>query len=284
MTNSHDFSDTPAAPAPSERSLRYWLKAVDALISQEQAQRFEAEGATRRDLRILTAIAEPDSVPAELRARLDRGGKRVFALAERGWIIRSGGGWQLTAEGEAARVRFTTAAQETRDRVTGAASPEDLATTRSTLEAIARELGWTEDTRLPRRGHRHPHGFRGRGERGRFGGEHHHNGHAPRPGHCSHSERAGGWASDRRECGTPADHRTGRGRGHGHGHGHGHDQGFGPDTGWGRDADWGRGPRDGHGADRGFSGRGHGRGAGRAAFERGYSAGFVAGHGVSDAR
>lgn len=275
MTNSHDFSDTPATPTAPERSLRYWLKAADALVSQEHAQRFGAEGATRRDLRILTAIAEPDSVPTELRARLDRGGKRVFALAERGWITRSGGGWQLTAEGAAAQVRLAAAAQDTRDRVTGAVSPEDLATTRATLEAIAREFGWTEDTRLPRRGHRHPQGVRGRGERGHFGGEHH-RGHAPRPGHCGHSADARGWAGERPAYDAHAEHRIGRGHGRGHGTGHGtaHDWDRGADRGFS-----GRGEGYGHGR-----GRGAGRGAGRIAFERGYSAGFVAGHRGSDAR
>ncbi|QYM77124.1 hypothetical protein [Leucobacter luti] len=151
MTPTHDNTNaTPSTETQqtSERTLSYWLTMTDALVSREYARRFDAEGATRRDLRILSAISGTTEIPGRLREQLERGGKRVCALADRGWIERDETGWQLTDSGEEARTRLAGIVQETTDRIAGSVSREELATTTATLAAIAREFGWTEATRL----------------------------------------------------------------------------------------------------------------------------------------
>lgn len=275
MTNLHDdnAATESAAPTPTpagERSLGYWLRAADALISRDAAERFAAEGATRRDLRILTALSETTEMPERLRERLERGGKRLSALAKRGWIERVDGAWRLTDAGDAARDRLAALTQQTRDRAAGAVSAEDLDVTLASLEAIAREYGWTEDMRLPRRGARGPRA-----------------GHSPQShgGPCGHREHGhrehGGYGRDRGASGGEGrcdGHRQDRGRGEGRGFGEGRGYGYGRgrDSGYGQDRHFGRG-QDRH-VDHGFGfGHGHGHWQDRG---RGENHGF--GHGPAN--
>ena len=176
---------TPQQGANSLRSMRYWLRAVDTLLARELDARFAEAGASRRDLRMLTMLAAGDELPEKKRARLERHANRLWALADRGWIVRSTqrsepqtrlaqASWELTTAGEAALDRLQQIAQSVREQVEGAVSEEAFTTTTESLKTIAEELGWTGEMRL----------YRGRRGPGR--------------------SRAG-WQ-----------------RGHGHGHGHGH--------------------------------------------------------------
>lgn len=282
MTNLHD--NTAAAEAatpatPSERSLRYWLRAADAVISRDTAERFAAEGATRRDLRILSMISGATEVPERLRERLERGGKRIFALADRGWIEHVDGAWQLTDAGTAAHERLAALTQQTRDRTAGAVSPEDLSTTLATLETIAREFGWTEDTRLPRRGYGHQRGLGAGHDRC---GDHRQDrgygyGHGHGRGRGRGSERGQGENRGR-------GHNCGHDHSHDHGHDHTHDRGHGNHYGQNRHHNH----NNHHNQDRGYGhgyGRGGARGGGRtASFERGFAAGFTAARGQAGPR
>lgn len=261
MNTSHDNTATPAA---TSRPIGYWLKATDALIAREFATRFEAEGITRRDWRLLNALADPAVIPDRLRARLERGGKRLQQLEERGWIARNAGGWELTPDGEAARERLGAIVQEVRDRVSGAVSPEDFATTVASLEAIALELGWTEDLRLHRRG---PRGARRPGRMGyapHFGPD----------GRDEHPHNRGRGSDHSRGCDcdrghSPRDERSFE-RGHDHDHGYGHRDGHGhrfngsqvTDRGYGHERGFRRSQDHGFDRDRGF-GPGHHHDCGR---------------------
>ncbi|MBL3699026.1 MarR family winged helix-turn-helix transcriptional regulator [Leucobacter luti] len=279
MTSTHDTTQTTP---PTERSLGYWLRANDALLRDAYAQEFAKVGITRREWRILSAIASDAELPERLRARLERGGKHLRALAERGLIARTDTGWALTPEGEAANERLTVSVQSVRDRVAGAVSEDDLATTRAALETIAREFGWTEDTRLPRRSHgprgphgrrMHPHmpphpgqGFGGFGARGWPGAC------APHPGF----ERGAGREFDR---GSERDERWQGEREYHRGapFGSGPGAGSGSDHHGGAGRGRGRGGYDAHRFGPHSHGRGRGRGRGReAAFERGFAAGISA--------
>lgn len=267
---------------PTERlPLGFWLRTVDALITREFAAAFDGAGIDRRDWMLLNALSGDVDVPA-FAERFIRKGKRLRGLAERGWAEENGDGtWSLTDEGRAAKQQLGTLVDAIRSRVSGAVSPEDFATTMASLEAIARELGWEEGQRMPRRGfgfgpgrgREFGPGFRpgfrggfapgfrggpGFGPRLRpgFGPDHHEpheadgQGHGPRGGHChpGHSHEHGAHGSD--------EHRH---DGHGHdGHGHG---------------------EHGHG-EHGHGRHGHGGRSGRSAehaYERGFDAGFARG-------
>ncbi|WP_447943787.1 MarR family winged helix-turn-helix transcriptional regulator [Microbacterium aurum] len=193
---------TPARP------LGFWLRTVDGLLAREFATAFETEGISRRDWRILNVLGG-DVVSPDLSARLERGGgKKLRRLIERGWVAGEPGAWTLTDEGRTARERLGESVAGIRSRIAGAVSDEDFATTLASLEAIARELGWNPEERLPR-GHGRGFGRRGFGPPG-F--DHGHGrpgfGHG-RPGFGPHGERAGESASH--------GHCEHGHRGHGHG-------------------------------------------------------------------
>lgn len=163
--NTHD-GDSPERPT---LPLGYWLRAVDATIGREFATALAAEDVDRRDWMLLNAVSGDVDVPAWLASRVQgRGGKRLRALAERGWVTRTEDSWALTDEGRAAKARIAGIVDGIRERVSGAVSAEDYATMTASLEAIARELGWVESERMPRFGRRGRRGF-GPGFRPEFG-------------------------------------------------------------------------------------------------------------------
>ena len=66
------------------KPLGFWLRTVDALLSQEFATAFDGTGASRRDWMILNILSGDVDVPG-FAERLARKGKRLGGLAERGW-------------------------------------------------------------------------------------------------------------------------------------------------------------------------------------------------------
>ncbi|MGC5223531.1 hypothetical protein ACPW96_13190 [Micromonospora sp. DT81.3] len=226
---------------------------MDARLTREFRALFEADGLDRRDWMILNAIAGTvDRGPVA--ARLQRGGRRLRAFVDRGWVDGSPGSWTLTDEGRMAFERLAAKVSEFRARVAGAVSPDDFATTLATLEAIAAELGEGDDDFGRRRGRRRgfgpgfgwgrdPRRF-GRGFGPGFGPSH---GHGVGPG--SHGGEHG---SDDRERHHPHHgHHHGHDRHHGHPH-HGHGHGCGQ---W--DPEFAHGEKEsgrGHSHDRGSEG------------------------------
>lgn len=168
MNNDFTNNENDTTPrSAGERPLGYWLRTVDALLTKEFAALFADEGITRRDWMVLNALSGDIDAPG-LAARLARKGKRLSALAERGWITPQGDGtWALTDEGRTAKERLAGLVGDLRSRVAGAVPPEDYATMVASLEAIARELGWDEQT-WAEGGRGFGRGRRGR--RARFGG------------------------------------------------------------------------------------------------------------------
>jgi len=277
-TDFNEPSDEGTAGTPREgvptnrRPLGFWLRTVDGLITREFSAAFDAEGVSRRDWMLLNALSGDVELPG-FAERLARKGKRLRGLAERGWVDESGDGtWVLTDEGRAAKERLGAIVDGIRARVSGAVTPEDYSTTMASLEAIARELGWDENARMPR------HGF-GRG----FG-----------PGSGFGRGFGRGFGG-----GFGADFGPGFGRGFGPGFGRGFGPGHFGGEGYGshgenpwhshhRHDEQDCRPRHGHGAHHhgGYRGRGHGEGSGRSgqdAYERGFDAGFTRGQGATPA-
>ncbi len=152
--NTSDTQNTDS----THRPFGYWLKAVDRLMAAEFDSAFEGEHASRRDWRILNVI--DGTAPA----RRPLNAHKLHALVERGWVVADGDGWTLTDDGRTAKERLGGIVDGIRAKVTDAVGPEDLETTMSSLEQIARAFGWDEETPLPRgRGRRHRFGPRGFG-------------------------------------------------------------------------------------------------------------------------
>lgn len=196
-----DTHDDNTTPPDRDRPLGYWLRTVDALIADAFRTSLRDEGVGRRDWMLLHALADGGRGLGPRRFGppdpFMRGGKHLHRLEERGWIARTDDGWTLTDEGRAAHARLSGIVGGIRERVAGAVSPDDFATTVSSLEAIAREFGWEAGASLPRRG-------RGFGP-GRHHGPHRHDGFGPhlRPGGCGRGADGA--------CGKP--HRGGHGPG-----------------------------------------------------------------------
>ena len=144
--------ERPEASAGTDRPFGFWLKLVDRRLSEEMETLFAADGITRRDWRMLNLLAG-EARDERLADRLRAKPHALHRLAERGWI--TGAPPVLTDAGREARDRLEGQVSALRERVAGAVSAEDFATTLRSLEAIARELGWDESApdapRPPRR-------------------------------------------------------------------------------------------------------------------------------------
>lgn len=246
----HDTSDHAGGP---ERSLRFWLRAADHALASERARILADEGLDRRDWMVLNVIAGSVEIPG-IADRIRRGGKRVRALAARGWVAETEGQWRITELGSAERERIDGLVAGVRERVDGAVSAADLATTVSTLEAIARAAGWDEST---------GRAFGPRGGRGFGPGRRH--GFGPGAGFGGFGPGAG--------FGGPRGGFEPRGHGHGHDeheHGNGHGEHGHREHGRPEHGHRGCGPHARPGGD-------HSHRRGERAFERGFTAGFRAG-------
>lgn len=186
-----------------------------------------------------------------IRERLARGGKRITALAERGWVERSDDGWTLTAAGREILDRV----DADRAALLADVPAEELARLAASLDAVAEAMG-VDDAEERRFGPRGRGGF-GPGMRGGFGPGMR-RGFGPGFGPGMHR----GFGPDASDA-------------HGTDH-HGHDD-HGHHTAHGHDGHHARGHRHGeHGhGERGHHGRGHG--AAQRAYERGFDAGFSRG-------
>lgn len=259
------------------RSLAHRLSAVGHALHHRLFEQLRASEIDPRTVAILSVIDGRLDAPW-VSDRITRGGKRVAALAERGWIARVDDAWTLTDDGRAVLDRV----DADRASILAELPADELARLSASLEAVADALGVDAADSGPR-------GFRG--GRGGFGP-----GFGPGfgrgfgagfgPGFRGRGDHAGFGRGDHGDA-RNSQGRQGHGRdGHGHGVGHGahgHDRD-------GRGAGFGRGA---HGEHAGFvrgkhshgrSDRGaHHGGSHRAhraaqhAFERGFDAGFVRG-------
>ncbi|BAJ74726.1 hypothetical protein MTES_1762 [Microbacterium testaceum StLB037] len=288
-----------ASSSLDARSLAHRLNAVGHALHHRLFEQLRASDLDPRTIAILSVIDGRLDAPW-VSDRIARGGKRVTALAERGWIARVDDAWTLTDDGRAALDRV----DAERASLLADLPADELAQLNTSLDAVADALGVDATDSGPRgfRGGRGGFGpgfgpgfgrgfgpgfgpeLRGRGDHAGFErGEHAERGHG-RPGHRGrfarsherHGELAGFERGER--AGFERDAHTGHGR-------RGDHAGFSSGDGHGDPRGRGACGRHGHGAHRdgehrhGGSHRAH-RAAQRA-FERGFDAGFVRGREVS---
>ncbi|MEV5070113.1 hypothetical protein MRBLMI12_001701 [Microbacterium sp. LMI12-1-1.1] len=153
-TEENDNENETGAPRPTDRRpLGSWLRAVDALLTREFATALEAEGITRRDWMLLNVLSGDVDAPG-FRERLARKGKRLRGLEERGWVVEQGDGtWALTDLGRSEKERIGTVVDGIRSRVVAAVGDDEAyAALTASLEAVAREFGWDENSAGRERG------------------------------------------------------------------------------------------------------------------------------------
>lgn len=216
------------------RSLAHRLTMVGHALHHRLFAQLRDSDLHPKTLLVLSAIDGRIDAPWVI-DRLARGGTRVTALAERGWIVRTDDGWVLTDEGRAVLDRVDA------DRSTLLADipADELDRLVAALDAVSAALGISETDTAPfgrgrgpgMRGFGRGFGFSGRGRGPAFGpvahgfepdagaGEY----HGPRgddgaDGRIPHRERA--HADHGRGCDPRGGH--GHHRAHAH-HGRGHD-------------------------------------------------------------
>ncbi|WP_438352109.1 MarR family winged helix-turn-helix transcriptional regulator [Microbacterium sp. CJ88] len=272
MKNDNDINEQPA---PDGRPLGFWLRLVDARLTEALDAEFADEGIDRRTWMALNLLAGDADDQRLAKLARKRGGALLQHLQEQGWAAPDGDGWTLTDSGRAQRDAMKERIEAVRARVLEAVTPDEYDTLVASLDKIARRFGWDGSERMPR----------GRGFGGWFG-----------------RGWGRGWGRGFQPGFQPG-FGPGFGPGHGLGPGHGFDSshGFGPDHGRGHGLDPrhdaegaprpfdgergnahrgfgpGEGPRHGYGP-RGF-GRGFGPGAPCASGEYGHAHGGHHRHG-----
>lgn len=282
-------TSTPLDP----RSLAHRLTTVGHGLHHRLFAQLRDSGIHPKTVLLLSAVDSRVDAPW-VSARLARGGKRIDALVEQGWIARGDEGWALTDEGRAVLDRVDAA----RAALLADVPADELERLTTALDAVSAAIGVDESETSHPFGPAAPGAGRGFGPFGRGFGPGM-RGFGPRFGADPHpvEPRERGERDGRRfahdEVAFPS-REAGQGAHGRHGFAHGeaghHDAGNGhhgaPDSGEHDRA--GRG----HGCDprRGGSGHGHGhhRGHGRQdrrsaqrAYERGFDAGFSRGRDAS---
>lgn len=143
-------TSTPLDP----RSLAHRLTTVGHALHHRLFAHLRDSDLHPKTVLVLRAIDGRIDAPG-IAERLARGGKRVTALAERGWIERTDDGWALTAEGREILDRL----DADRSALLADVPAEELDRLVASLDAVSAALGLDESDAAP-------FGPRGRGGRG----------------------------------------------------------------------------------------------------------------------
>ncbi|WP_125775198.1 MarR family winged helix-turn-helix transcriptional regulator [Antribacter gilvus] len=138
---------------PAMRPLGYWLKTVDRLIDAQFEAAAADAGLTRRQWQLLNATGHGARTPADLDVALapflsgdETSAPDLDVLVRRGLVEHAPDGLGLTAAGRETTQRVQAGAVgQIRERTTGGVSGDDYAHLLTTLEKIARNLGWEDD-------------------------------------------------------------------------------------------------------------------------------------------
>ena len=133
------------------RPIGFWLKLVDRLLDERLNETLG--DLTRRHWQVLNVLqqgaVDQPGIDARVRPFLDRGSttkREVADLRDRGWIAGTDT-MQLTELGTKEFQRLLDAVSADRAKVMNGIASENYATTVSTLEHMARNLGWTTPER-----------------------------------------------------------------------------------------------------------------------------------------
>ena len=135
------------------RPIGFWLRLVDRLLEERFAGVLEEHGVTRGQWQLLNVVsnggATAEVVERAVEPFTTADGTPVSAqlaeLIESGWVELRGTEYGLTKRGEIAHDRLAEVIGELRTHSTEGISDEDYASTLTTLERMARNLGWSDE-------------------------------------------------------------------------------------------------------------------------------------------
>jgi hypothetical protein len=135
------------------RPLGFWLRVVDGQLRTTMREAFAGFGVTRREWRVLAALQAGPAPASELPAPEPL----LARLVDRGWATRDGDDYAATAEGTRIHDAVLSNVRKLRAQVTAGIPDADYATTLTTLERVAGNIGWKPGMRpARRRGHHGP--------------------------------------------------------------------------------------------------------------------------------
>jgi hypothetical protein len=137
------------------RPIGYWLRLVDTLINEQFARTLDEHGVTRVQWQLLNVLAAGECTVEQLDAAVrpflvsdgsETALDHVTELIESGWVDATGTGYELTERGHGARDRLTNVISAQRTDMTAGVSEADYLAAVNTLERIARNLGWSDES------------------------------------------------------------------------------------------------------------------------------------------
>ena len=150
--------------ADTPRPIGFWLKLVDRMIDEQFAATLEEHGVTRRQWQLLNVLSTESATLEQLDAAVAPflSGRPIAAapdfsdapdataaehlteLVESSWVQHSSGSYELTERGSLAFHRLAEVVATQRTVMTADLSPDEYEATVSSLERMARNLGWTD--------------------------------------------------------------------------------------------------------------------------------------------
>jgi hypothetical protein len=137
-----------------QRPIGYWLRLVDGLIDEQFALTLDEHGVTRMQWQLLNVLARGQAsvemLDAAVAPFLVAGGETTLdhltELIESAWVDATPTGYELTERGHGALDRLTNVVTEQRTVMSAGVAEGDYLTTVSTLERMAINLGWRDDS------------------------------------------------------------------------------------------------------------------------------------------
>jgi predicted transcriptional regulator len=136
-----------------QRPIGYWLRLVDRMIDEQFAATLEEHGVTRRQWQLLSVLRNGTATVQQLDAAIapflspdvpESASEHLTELIDSGWVDDTATGYELTERGVIACTRLGEVVQANRERATEGVSREQYDSTLTTLERIARNLGYTD--------------------------------------------------------------------------------------------------------------------------------------------
>lgn len=139
----------------AKRPLGYWLKLVDSLIDEEFEATLEEHGVTRRQWQVLNHLEHQPATESELSTGLSQFfaspdepqsiSEHLSELVESGWIQQSEGEYSITDRGHVSLLKLSELVEKIRTQSGQDLDGSEYDAVVTTLEKIARNLGWDED-------------------------------------------------------------------------------------------------------------------------------------------
>jgi hypothetical protein len=137
------------------RPIGFWLRLVDNLINEQFARTLDEHGVTRIQWQLLNVLAGGAATVAELDAAVapflvaegeESAVDHLSELIESGWVDATPTSYELTERGHGARDRLTNVVAGQRTEMVAGVTEEEYVKAVQTLEQIARNLGWSDET------------------------------------------------------------------------------------------------------------------------------------------